>query len=233
MPTPAGLGAFYSSKYWGRRRYNLDPQQFRRCPRAEAQVRFIEESLPDLAPSAILEIGAGAATPSLLLRDRLSLSRQVEIHVVEPGAVWADYYKAANINVLGSFFPTLTERQFCHVHASHWLEHVIDPHGVVAAIRNILRPGGTVFIEVPFADDEYWSAALSDIPHTLFFSLHSLNQLFTRAGFEVLRAGRFGISLNSYGRGKAPGAEDYRKEKSDGFWIRALYRAPSRSTTTS
>jgi SAM-dependent methyltransferase len=228
MPTPAGLQEFYSSSYWGRRRHKLDPQQFHHCPRAEAQVGFIEANSPDLAPSSILEIGAGAATPSLLLRERLGPSRPVEIHVVEPGEVWAGYYKATAIKVLGSFFPTATDRQFCHVHASHWLEHVTDPQGVVAEIRRVLRPGGTVFIEVPFADDEYWTAALSDVPHTLFFSVASLNHLFARAGFQVLKAGRYGIPLKAYERGDTPRPGDYGRETGDGFWIRALYRLTDR-----
>jgi|ETNmetMinimDraft_5_1059913.scaffolds.fasta_scaffold00096_21 hypothetical protein len=224
MPSEEKLESFYTSSYWSERPPSLDPLQYLQSDRARSQVEFIKTNCPEINISSILEIGAGAATPSLLLRKELESTTNVQITVVEPGSVWKEYYQNLSIEILGSYFPMPIARRFSHIHASHWLEHITDPQTAVSAMSENLEENGTVFIEVPFADNDYWKRSLVDTPHTLFFSVDSLNALFQSAGFKVLKSCRFGISMASWEAGKLPSSEDFRKEESEGFWIRALYQ---------
>jgi len=224
MPTLSQLERFYAADYWSMRRPDMSPGQYRTSPRAHAQVEFITGLLPKPAISSVLEIGAGTATPSLLLREKLSPFGDVVINVIEPGSIWKDYYHQTSINVIGTFFPIETDKTFSHIHASHWLEHNTDPKDTVQRMRRILDKNGTVFIEVPYASDEYWTYKLSDIPHTLFFSIESLNSLFTQSGFNVLGCGRYGISLREWEQGRWPTDQEFARENPEGFWIRALYQ---------
>ncbi len=224
MPSEGKLESFYTSSYWSERPPSLDPLQYLQSDRARSQVEFIKSHSPEMNISSILEIGAGAATPSLFLRNELEKRTKVEIFVVEPGRVWKEYYHSLSIEVLGSYFPMPISRRFSHIHASHWLEHITDPLKAASAMRENLEENGTVFIEVPFADEDYWKRSLVDTPHTLFFSLDSLNALFQSAGFKVLKSCRFGIPMSSWEAGELPKSDDFGKEESEGFWIRALYQ---------
>lgn len=224
MPSNKVLESFYASSYWSERKPSLDLHQYLQSNRARSQVEFIQESFEGRKISSILEIGAGAATSSLLLRKKLEATNIVQLSVVEPGSVWSDYYKALSIECLGSYFPMAIPRKFSHIHASHWLEHTTDPQKAVSGMRDCLEKNGTVFLEVPFADDSYWDRAFADAPHTLFFNVDSLNALFAREGFQMLKACRVGISLASWEVGGWPNREEFGRENKMGFWIRALYR---------
>ena len=227
MPTDSELSSYYSSAYWSFRSPRIDLEKYKTCDRGGSQIEFISGHRDPSKISSILEIGAGSATPSLRLRDANSDSENFTIDVVEPGEFWGEYYNKLNITVVSEFFPAPIKRKYSHIHASHWLEHSTDPGKVSKMLFEITEPGGTVFIEVPFSEEEYWNLPLNDAPHTLFFGVESLKSLFEMSGYETLECGRFGIDLADFSRGGWPSGEQYYAKNADGFWLRALFRRPA------
>ena len=73
----------------------------------------------------------------------------------------------------------------------HCLEHARDPVGLLEDVRRVVRPGGTVFIEVPNAESiEMWvprrRREILDVPAHLFhFVPRTLTLTLERAGFRV------------------------------------------------
>ena len=83
--------------------------------------------------------------------------------------------------------------------SSHQLEHV-RPDEILDFLRwikNILRPGGTLLVEVPLAVVErYVHTLLRHDPHLSFFSIEALDKMITRAGFEVVHLRHSGKKRN-------------------------------------
>ncbi len=73
----------------------------------------------------------------------------------------------------------------------HVLEHVPDPRGTLAAVRRVLRPGGTLLLALPMSGG--LEAALFgsawyhlDLPRHLWgFTPHALTRLLEESGFAV------------------------------------------------
>lgn len=85
----------------------------------------------------------------------------------------------------------------CHafdvIVCNHVLEHLAEPLAVVRRLREHLKPGGHLFVEVPM---EIWLQAPllpEPVTHVNFFTEDSLRYLLGRAGFGVTRCrlGRF------------------------------------------
>ena len=71
---------------------------------------------------------------------------------------------------------------------SHFVEHVIDPVGLMQAVRGLLNPGGVVCFEVPNCGN-FQQPSTHDDPHTLFFSERGVKHCFARAGLQILSVG--------------------------------------------
>lgn len=76
---------------------------------------------------------------------------------------------------------------------SHVLEHVIDPVNFILSASSNLRPGGALFIEIPFRDYLYKSI---DEPHLLFFNKISLEFLLNKVGYENIEISYCGPPVN-------------------------------------
>ena len=67
-----------------------------------------------------------------------------------------------------------------HVLCNDVLEHVPDPAALIAALYEVLKPGGNLFLSAP----QGWGQHQN--PHDYFrFTSHALRMMFERAGFEV------------------------------------------------
>lgn len=125
---------------------------------------------------------------------------------VEPSEKFCEHARAshgvdARAGVLGPGGPV--KEKFDAVTLNHVLEHVDEPCALLLSIKDYLRSGGTVFIEVPNTDsyllrlaDLYfrlkglaWSSRLSPLHapfHRFGFTARSLTYALDKAGYEVL-----------------------------------------------
>jgi SAM-dependent methyltransferase len=69
---------------------------------------------------------------------------------------------------------------YCHI-----LEHVADPVREIRAIKNILEPGGLLYIEVPFGCWREYQHTRNLLTHVNFFSEGSLYHLLDSCGLSI------------------------------------------------
>jgi len=191
------LNRYYRSAYWGASGTSTNEKYDEGAPyltdsRAIGQYTFIRSYFFEGKIEHILEIGAGSALFSRLARHH---HPRVRIDVVEPGYGWEKYYEVNDVEKVSDFFPYSGSRRYGYIHTSHWLEHVIpDMEAVIGAIKNVLVPGGLLFVEVPNCDEEYWDIDQGDIPHIHFFTRQSLALAFEKSGFTLLKIDTFGAT---------------------------------------
>jgi 2-polyprenyl-3-methyl-5-hydroxy-6-metoxy-1,4-benzoquinol methylase len=85
----------------------------------------------------------------------------------------------------------------------HVMEHVPDPHALLAEVRRILRAGGRLILQVP--NIESWQFRLFgvrwyglDIPrHVINYSGKSMQQLLSVSGFRARRVRHFNLRDNA------------------------------------
>ena len=85
----------------------------------------------------------------------------------------------------------------------HVMEHVTDPHMLLAEVRRILHPGGRIVLQVP--NIESWQSKLCgvrwsglDVPrHVINYSSHSMERLLADSGFRVCRTRHFNLRDNA------------------------------------
>lgn len=225
-PTVPQLEQYYEKQYWASRptltdQVNITRDAFRNDLRAHHQIGFILKHLTTDSIHEILEIGAGPAFASLLLREKFNSTLQ--LNVCEPGVTWNEYYKENTIHNISRYFPFDSEKKFDYIHTSHWLEHVIDLNNTVAKLKEVLREGGFIFVEVPNTEYQYWDLPLIDTPHIQFFTPRSLAKVFQKHGFECLRVDTYGQTFYQKYKGIPLRESDYGEVKK-GCWIRSLFR---------
>ena len=160
-------------------------------------MRFITGSL---MPSGLtLDVGAGSGTLTQALRrnGRPSIS--------------LDFSSTATRITVREGLPTVrayapampfVARSFSAVVMLHILEHVENPVECLSAVRQLLRPGGRLFVQVPNASSwqfllfgRHWSAL--DIPrHLVHFRSDDLEDLLSACGFHVVRRKFFSLRDN-------------------------------------
>lgn len=78
------------------------------------------------------------------------------------------------------------------------LEHLLDPWGVLARHRDLLKPRGVMIASIPNAGHyrivrmlkkkewNYTDSGIMDVTHLRFFAIKSIHDMFSRAGLEVI-----------------------------------------------
>ena len=116
----------------------------------------------------ILDFGCGAGG---FLRKTVGLSKlscgiEVEARVHEA-------YKSSEIKIFNDI--SRVDIKFDYIFAFHVFEHLADPVDILRKLKNILKPGGKVIVEVPHSED-----ALLTLYKNIYFAQHTFwsNHLF-------------------------------------------------------
>jgi 2-polyprenyl-3-methyl-5-hydroxy-6-metoxy-1,4-benzoquinol methylase len=78
-------------------------------------------------------------------------------------------------------------QRYDYVLASHFIEHVTDPHAFVETAKGFLAPKGLLLVETPLLNDHgLTEQRFRDVYHTLFFDHFSLFRLAAAHGLEAV-----------------------------------------------
>ncbi|MDP3956274.1 MAG: class I SAM-dependent methyltransferase [bacterium] len=171
---------YYADHYTGRK--NTHEAFADRLP-------FIERYVP--AGASILEVGAAAGDFLSVLDQQGFNVRGVELSARAVALAKKDHgYKLFHGTLFEAKFP---DGSFDAIVSYHVLEHVPDPQALLREMYRVLKPGGSVVIEVPHATgiDARFSRRLLksilDYPHHRFaFSPRVLRLMARTAGFRVV-----------------------------------------------
>lgn len=147
--------------------------------------------------SLVIEL---ASNDGYLLKNYVAA--EIPVLGVEPAANVAEVAEAAGVPTLVDFFDArlgarlATEgRRADVVHAHNVLAHVADTNGFVRGIAHVLEPKGVAVVEVPYVADLIRGREFDTIyhEHLCYFSLCSLNHLFSKNGLTIRDAERVSI----------------------------------------
>jgi 2-polyprenyl-3-methyl-5-hydroxy-6-metoxy-1,4-benzoquinol methylase len=160
--------------------------------------REIEALLPERA-DRVLEVGCGAGATLAWLRERWPAAwlagADVNAEQVAVAAQRADHAERCDLDeALPAIAPESVDLLLC----LDVLEHLRDPWGALAALRALVRPGGTLIVSVPNVRHasvvwpllragrfRYGGSGILDRTHLRFFTRESAVALVRDAGFDV------------------------------------------------
>jgi SAM-dependent methyltransferase len=93
---------------------------------------------------------------------------------------------AENVVYLGQSLSDLGGRTFDVITACHVLEHLVAPKEFVAQVRDSLKTGGLLYIEVPMELRKNYAGHGDFITHVNVFSARTLREFLARYDFSVL-----------------------------------------------
>lgn len=192
IPSSAELGEFYRQKFYQQKaNYFASHQEDLAWWNAiylERYERF--ERHHKGHPGRILDVGSG---PGNFLK--LGQQRGWDVVGVEPSMQAAEYARSLGLTIINSSFgpelaPDLGRFDVVYMHGV--MEHLRDPIATTALCYQLLNPGGLLFVNVandfsPFQKilrrsgyPPWWFVPPE---HLNYFSVDSLRQLLTKAGF--------------------------------------------------
>jgi len=141
-----------------------------------------------IKPQRYLDIGSSAG----ILLQRFAERFDCIPVGTEPGKAYRTFAQKSGLTVYADLADLREAREapFDFVSMAHVLEHLPNPVAYLADLRrDVLTPSGVILIEVPnlYAHDSF------EIAHMTSFSAHTLCQVLTKAGFEI-------IALKKHGR---------------------------------
>jgi len=137
--------------------------------------------------AAVLDIGAYDGR----LLGKLVRAGAKRIYGVEPDTTVKPVVSYTNIHTLDTAVGILKDLDL--ITMGHTLEHLRDPRRVIETAIAILKPGGTMFIEVPDLDDPqvqvvpYWTPY-----HVSYFNTGTLTYLLEDVGMKVVAVEKTG-----------------------------------------
>lgn len=170
--------------------------------------RAILRYLPNRADLEVLDLGCGyhaAHLRPLAARLKRAVAVDFKLSPELKGLKNFDLYE----ETIEGTLPKLTGQSFHVILLISVLEHLLDPVAIVEACRNLLKPGGALFINVPtwrgksFLEFSAYRLKLSPKvevdDHKMYYDRRDLWPLLVRAGFKPslisLRYHKFGLNL--------------------------------------
>jgi SAM-dependent methyltransferase len=186
--TEAESAAFYAEEYRLLQEGSVDPTLHNISAQKERASSLVEFILPVIpAVSRHLDIGCSLG----ILIQNVKTNYRDQAVGVEPGEAHRNYARNKGLLV----YPTLEELEksgqprFDLISLSHVLEHLFDPVGYLTHLReSLLVPDGWLLLEVPnlYAHDSF------EVAHLYAFSSHTLREVLSRSGFEIVRFKKHG-----------------------------------------
>ena len=184
----AALQQYYQAEYVAQhqRATGVSEKELRvQTGRARNLVRLLRPQVESVARH--LDIGCSAG----LLLEAVRGTYGCESVGVEPAEVYRNYCAAKGLTVF-SDLDRLAEAdndRFDLVSLAHVLEHLADPVGYLADLRNTwLRPGSKLLVEVP----NLFGHSSLETPHLVCFHSGTLRRTLAVAGYRVIRLIRHG-----------------------------------------
>lgn len=188
-PTQAWYAFFYANEFWQGKTIAADPKavaqhrdwQARRVRRIE---RILAAAIEPRSVATALEIGASWGETLNALRAKYGW----QVAAVEPSrlaqANLRDHFK---IELVASVIENLAARsdlrgRFDLVLISHVLENTLDPMRSLRIVRDLIRPGGHLFIDTP----NIYFNDLENPYHPFIFFPEVLINMLAEAGLRVV-----------------------------------------------
>jgi 2-polyprenyl-3-methyl-5-hydroxy-6-metoxy-1,4-benzoquinol methylase len=180
--TDSELDAFYSGQYrtiyQGQEEPGAKDLAVQRM-RAAWLAEFIDRY--SSGPSRYLDIGSSSG----VLLETFQRTFDCPVVGVEPGDAYRHYAEQRGLNIFKSLqdMDQAGERRFDLISLIHVLEHIQDPvQYLIELKRDYLTADGELLIEVPnlYVHDSF------EIAHLYSFSRHTLREVITKAGFEII-----------------------------------------------
>jgi|TARA_B100001093_G_C26796411_1_gene1001307 2-polyprenyl-3-methyl-5-hydroxy-6-metoxy-1,4-benzoquinol methylase len=103
------------------------------------------------------------------------------------------------------------DQTFDLITTTHSLEHLLDINLIFKKFKELLKPSGLIFFEVPNFSEEYWKGRPYDGPHLLFFTKKSFDKLIKIHGFEFVN---FSYSAYSFSKD-----HQYQRESQNTYYM--------------
>lgn len=208
QPPDDEIATFYPEQYWWSASRPGSLKRLESVYRNAAllgHVRFIASAAPNFNRDShaveLLDVGCGSGSLLRLLRRKGYRVLGVDFSA-EASRI------AANENGVKVFVGSLADAKFQDerfdiVSLFHVMEHVTRPSEVLHEVFRILKPSGSVILQVPNVESWQfqWFGARwygLDVPrHVIDYSLKSIVRLLNEAGFQVRRVRHFNLRDNA------------------------------------
>ncbi len=197
------LGDFYPPGYWWSEEGagSLLEKKYREWMARADQLQFVLTAFPDPQGKTLLDVGCGGGT---FLQEALGAGFDARGLENSPeAAAIADKVAAGRVH-LGSESDLVEQGlQFDILTLFHVLEHMPDPFRYLKTLRNLLKPGGTIFVQVPNSASLQAGVFGSrwygfDCPRHLYnYSAFSVLHLLGRTGYRIHKVRHFSLRDNA------------------------------------
>ena len=205
-PSPERVAAYYPGNYWfapdGSAAGSLE-EAWRRMVLRD-HVRFVRRAVERAGvPGPVLDVGCGGGLFPGMLRERGFAAMGLDF---SPGAAAVAWKRNGVPVVVGSLETApLAPGSCAAVTMFHVLEHLHDPRAYLEAARQLLKPAGTLVVQVPNA--ACWQFRLLrsawtgvDVPrHLIDFRARDVEALVNSCGYRVVRRKYFSLRDNPAG----------------------------------
>lgn len=155
--------------------------------RLKSQIDFFAPFAP--AAALVLEIGCATGELAAATRKSLDVRRYEAIELSPAGEQARDVVDHLHTKPLRDLLAVgaMTGR-FDLILMSHVLEHISDPAAELAAMKQMLNPGGAIFLELPNGAGNRRLPIDDNRSHLHFFSASSLTRMLADTGLETIAA---------------------------------------------
>ncbi len=210
VPSFKKIEEFYQDGYCGVQDNNPTSMEMRLKfseKRASSQFQLIQKYLSWLQGSEALDVGCSDGSLLLMLH-----RHNFRVAGYEPDRKMAEFANrriSPNENLVKNVFfeedSNIRHKSYDLVCSSNVFEHVADPAKHLDKIKNVLKPNGILFMEIPneyqMAAD-FWQINQSVYPvsakehgHLFFYSTNSIKMVLENNGYDILYIGTCGEDM--------------------------------------